>query len=379
MLLRIQKDESLRSYVERNLFVPNTVFDNEAAESFSRCNWNSTQLKLIAELLGWHGCYGFNKLLHHHTDYPWEVVLKSRFNYSYSDDAYLSKQRNFDSLSTVRAYCPVCAKEDKQSLGYSYWRRIHPDVQVCAKHNVVLLKTCQFCHRPFARGGHAVSVMWGGCAGRHLGEAQPVVNVDLGALRLAQFFDKVCRAGDHIYIDTAAAVIEERLVDHVADPAALGELEDVSGFRRYIERSRINDPSVSWRYYALAKKIIELALSLYESFDDFLHDCHQLEPNAPGISSFWDTYCYFGSNTQIFSREIYELGVAEWSWPAFEYLSLDPTYRNSFPMVWSPESNLCCIPSDMPPIRNPYDAPCPGVRRLTRDEFVAMTEPPNRG
>jgi hypothetical protein len=162
MLLRIQKDESLRSYVERNLFVPNTILDNDAAESFSCCNWNSSQVKLVADLLGWHGCYGFNKLLHQHTAYSWKVVLKSRFNYSYSGDAYLNTQENFDSLSKVRAYCPVCAKEDKQNLGYSYWRRIHPDVQVCAKHNVVLLTTCQFCNRPFARGGHTVSVMWSG-------------------------------------------------------------------------------------------------------------------------------------------------------------------------------------------------------------------------
>jgi hypothetical protein len=206
-----------------------------------------------------------------------------------------------------------------------------------------------------------------------------VVNRDLGALRLAQFFDQVCRTDDHIYIDTAAAIIEGKLVNYVANPAALGELEDVSGFGHYITRSRINDPCVPWKYYALTKKIIELALSLYESFDDFKHDCHQLEPNAPSIRSFWDTYCCFSSNTQIFVREIYELGVAEWLWPAFEHLSRDPTYRNSFPMVWNPESDLCCIPSNMHPSRNHYDAPCPGVRRLTRDELVVMTEMPTQG
>jgi hypothetical protein len=380
MLLRIQKDESLRSYVERNLFVLNTFLDNDAAEIFSRCNWSSSQVKLIADLLGWHGCYGFNKLLHQHTAHPWKVALKSRFNHSYSDDAYLTKQENFDSLSKVRAYCPVCAKEDKKNLGYSYWRRLHPDVQVCAKHNVVLLTTCQFCNRPFARGGHAVSVMWAGCAGRHLGEAQPLVNVDLSALRLAQFFDELCRVDEHIYIDTAAAVIEERIIkNYESNHGALGELESLTEFRCYIERWRLNDPCVSWKYYSLSNKLIKLAISLYESFDEFLHDCHKLQPNAPSISYFWDTYCCFSSYTQNFVREVYELGVAEWSWPAFVHLSRNLPHRNSFPMMWSSESDLCCIQSDKHPPRNHYDAPYPRVRRLTQDELVAMTEMPIAG
>ncbi|WP_372490331.1 hypothetical protein [Pseudomonas sp. WHRI 8519] len=33
----------------------------------------------------------------------------------------------------------MCVSEDIRSLGYSYWRRFHPHVTICVKHNVDLL------------------------------------------------------------------------------------------------------------------------------------------------------------------------------------------------------------------------------------------------
>jgi hypothetical protein len=235
--------------------------------------------------------------------------------------------------------------------------------------------TCQFCDRPFARGGHAVSVMWAGCSGRHLGEARPVKNLDRGALRLAQFFDKLCRANHHIYIDTAAAVIEQKLINNpAANLVPQEELVDVTGFQHYIQRCRLNDPCMLWRYYALSTELIKIAVSLYEDFDDFLDDCQQLEPDAPGISQFWDTYCVYSSTTQNFVREIYELGVAEWSWPAFEHLNDSPSLKKPFPSISRPEGELCCTPSDTYLPHFDYQDPHPGVRSLTSTQMVAMTE-----
>ncbi|WP_409373327.1 TniQ family protein [Pseudomonas baltica] len=144
MLLRIQKNESLRSFVERSRFIPNAGLRDEAFKALSDWNWNSYHVKLIAKLLGWDGCYGFNKLLHGHTIYPWQSVLKSRFNQSYSDHEYISNRTVFAALSAERSYCPVCARDDELQLGYSYWRRTFPGVRVCAKHNVLLLSACQY-------------------------------------------------------------------------------------------------------------------------------------------------------------------------------------------------------------------------------------------
>lgn len=93
MLLRIQPDESLRSYVERNLFLQR---DSPALEifrtpEFRYCRWHSKQVIPIANMFGWHGCYGFNKLVHSHTNYPVHGVLKSNSSFSYSASEFVSK------------------------------------------------------------------------------------------------------------------------------------------------------------------------------------------------------------------------------------------------------------------------------------------------
>lgn len=375
MLLRIQKNESLRSYVERNIFVPNTSIDSQVFQSLSRWDWHSSEVKIIAKLLGWHGCYGFNKLLHGHTIYPWESLLKSRLNHSYSGHVYISDYQRFDSLSAVRSYCPICAKEDKLQLGYSYWRRIFPEVKVCAKHNVLLLTACEFCDKPFARSGHAVSVMWGGCSGRHLWEAQPVENLDPSALRLAQFFDDLCQADHHIYIDTAAVVLEARLIEKATNyPTAPLENGALAEFQRYIENSGLYDVIDSWAYHSLSSELIELAASFYGTFFEFAADCHKLEANAPSINYFWDTYCCFGQCSEHFIKENYRLGVAEWSWPAFEDLSRDPFVRDHSLLSWSPGRYSCCNPSETHPGGvHPAYASLPGVPRLRQDEMLAIS------
>lgn len=376
MLLRIQQNESLRSYVERNLFVPNIGLNCEVLQSLSHWDWDSSHVKLIAKLLGWHGCYGFNKLLHEHTIYPLKSVLKSKFNHSYSNNEYNLGFTQFGSSSEVRSYCPLCTREDKLQLGYSYWRRIFPEIKVCAKHNVVLLTACQFCDKPFGKRGHAGSVMWSGCSGRHLEEAQPVENLDPSALRLAQFFEDLCQADHHIHIDTAALVIEKKLMNKIGDnPNAPLEKQTESEFRRYIEKSEMHDEIVMWPYQSFSTELFGFVTSIYETFVEFAADCHKLESNAPTINSFWDAYCCFGQPTQHFIREDYRLGVAEWSWPGFQDLSRDLFLRENSLLMWSAGKYLCCIPPDAhSSIDNLFYAPHPKVPRLTQDELLAMTE-----
>lgn len=378
MLLRIQKNESLRSYVERNLFVLHTSLDSEIFESLSHCDYDNSQVKVIANLLGWHGCYGFNKLLHAYTTYPWQAVLKSRFNHSYSNNEYICNFTKFDSLSAMKSYCPVCAKEDRIQLGYSYWRRILPEVKVCAKHNVVLLTACQFCDKPFAKGGHAASVMWSGCAGRHLGEAEPVVSVNPSAFRLAQFFDELCEADHHIYLDTAVAVLEERLIKKVAEnPTDFLQNGALEKFQCYIENYRTNDVIHWWIYNSFSRELVSFATSLFETFDEFSAECRKLEPNTPSIDFFWDTYCCVGQGTEHFVKEYYYLGVAEWSWPAFEDLSCDPFLRTHSIMGYGTGGYHCCIPLDAHTSGDyPAHAPLPRVPRLSQEELLAMSQWP---
>lgn len=134
MLLRIQPDESLRSFVERNLFLQRHTHAVEifGAPEFRYRRWRNKQVITIAKLLGWDNCYGFNKLLHSHTDYTVHGVFKAKDGHSYSANEFGLGFFCFDDFSKTRSYCPMCAKEDLCVRGYSYWRRNHPLVVVCA-------------------------------------------------------------------------------------------------------------------------------------------------------------------------------------------------------------------------------------------------------
>lgn len=346
MLLRIQKDESLRSYVERNRFLPGTNLEINTSKTLSHCHWGSSAVRKIAKTLGWLGCYGFNKLLHEHTESPSRYVFKSKFDYSYSGSDYLDSHY-IDSLKNHRSYCPLCAREDKIKLGYSYWRRIHSDVSVCPKHNVTLLTVCQFCDKPFARGGHAINVMWTGCGGRDLGAAQPAPNTDLMALRQAKFFDEICSLEHHIYVETATAVLEAKINKLVADerPELLTN-RSFESFRRYIDLRKERSDYQIRRFYDRGDSLFTLAATVYETFGEFLGDCLTLEPNPPHINSFWDTYYWYLPYAEHFIQEDYSQGVAIWSWPHLENLIRDPYFADMVREKRTPRHYQCCSPAD---------------------------------
>ncbi len=346
MLLRIQKDESLRSYVERNRFLPGTNLEINTSKVLSHCHLDGSAVKKIASILGWQGCYGFNKLLHEHTKSPSLYVFKSKFDYSYSGSDYLTGNY-IDSLTNHRPYCPACTREDKIKLGYSYWRRIHSNVSVCPKHNVKLVTVCEFCDRPFARGGHAVNVMWTGCGGRDLGEAQPVPNIDPLALRLAKFFDEICALEHHIYVETATAVFEAKINKLTSDERfELSIKRQLEPFRRYIDlRKKYGDYQVR-NVYDRWDSLFVLAATLYETFGEFLNDCLMLEPNPPSIKSFWGTYCWEFTYAEHFIQEDYSQGVAIWSWPHLENLIHDPYFAYLARQKRKPRHYWCCNPAD---------------------------------
>lgn len=379
MLLRIQKDESLRSYVERNRFLPGTNLEINTSKILSHCHWDSSAVIKIANVLGWQGCYGFNKFLHAHTQSPWRYVFKSKFDYSYSDFAYLSSTNYLDSLTNHRPYCPVCAKEDKIKLGYSYWRRIHREVRVCPKHNVVLLTVCQFCDKPFARGGHAVNVMWTGCAGRHLGEAQPVPNTDPIALRQANFFAELCMLEHHIYIETATVVLEKKIKNIIADgKAELPNNQLFESFGRYIDLRDKSGDYKARRIYTRTDNLLALAAAVYDTFGEFLGDCLTLEPNPPNIDSFWDTYCWPSPYADNFVQENYCQGVAIWSWPHFENWKRQPYFTDQVPQKRDKRHYWCCNSPDSHligylPERYRYPVIPPAVPRVTTAEVVSTT------
>ncbi|MCE0962194.1 hypothetical protein [Pseudomonas putida] len=314
MLLRIQPDESLRSYVERNLYLQfrNSDLDILKSADLRYYSWSNRQIKLLASIMGWHGCYGFNKLVHLHTDYPFRNVFKPTKLLAYSGTEFVSGRYCFDSLATTRTYCPLCVSEDIKSLGYSYWRRFHPHITVCAKHNVDLLSSCEFCEQPFSRDGHSIQVMWSGCAGRSLGSAEPVANKDPFALRLAKFYEKICFLEHYLILETVLLILESKFKTIDNESVDLGlrkcvdefladrELREHDGHGFIIHENRVFD-------------LLDLITLAYESFEEFLGDYLSLDPDPAPIESCWSTYRIRYDYFDHYIEEDYRHGVALWS------------------------------------------------------------------
>lgn len=310
MLLRIQPDESLRSYVERNLYLDLKNPELDILKGLYCVHWDGWVVNSIADLLGWRGCYGYNKLLHLHTSFPFSSVLKTKRNLSYSGTSFIYYQY-IDSLTNTRSYCPLCVQEDIQRIGYSYWRRLHPLITVCAKHDVKLLTWCQFCDKPFSRDGHHGRVMWEGCAGRSLGDAEPMVNEDPRALRLAQFFEKICSIEHHLPAETALLLFTEKLKSIDCSVLDKKLRQDLNSIALEIESSghKSSEYTVpSGRTYAL----LELVSIVYGSFAQFLNDLLGLEPTRLPIDSCWSTYIVRSGGFNHFVEEDYRLGSSSW-------------------------------------------------------------------
>lgn len=316
MQLRIQPDESLRSYVERNLFLhlKTPTLNVFRVPELRYCFWKSRQVKTIANIFGWHGSYGFNKLVHLHTDFPIRGVLKSNKRLSYSESEFLLESYTFDDLTRNRSYCPLCVQEDIHALGYSYWRRAHSIVTVCAVHNVKLISHCQFCAKPFSLNGHAVNVMWSGCAGRCLGDAEPTMNTDPVELRLAQFFKKLCTLQYHISAETALRVIEEILKEGI-------DGKDFEwDFRGVFPKINLSvEKFYEHRAFKFLVKpnhldlLFELLAVVYEKFEIFLGDYLRHESDPEPIDSYWSSYRISPYGSEQYIEENYCLGVGVWT------------------------------------------------------------------
>jgi len=222
--------------------------------------------------------------------------------------------------------------------------------------------------------------MWRGCEGRHLGEAMPVPNADPLALRTTNFFDGLCLAKRHINDDTAMAVLGDRLTNKIAEGnTQLLESDLVKEFKLYLEFIEKDGTYLSRRREISRHRLVELAVLLYNSFDEFAHDCDMLEPNSPSIDFFWDTYCFPNLGSKNFIKEDYRLGVAEWSWPHFEEWKSDPIWDDYVRTSKKPRHYRCCNPADShlvgyQPTVSWSRQSAPAVPRLTERELEAMTK-----
>ncbi|WAB98061.1 TniQ family protein [Pseudomonas putida] len=293
MLLRIQPDESLRSYVDRNLLVNFMDWRVDRLRWLAEGEITHQAVKVIASTMGWEGCYGFNRLLHEHTQLPLQFVIRDTRDVSYSRTAYL-KPRTAITNSDSHAYCPECVRQDVKDLGFSYWRRNFPDhVSVCATHNVVLLSTCPYCDQPFSSKGHNLDVMWRKCSGRHLGDAESVMNLDEDALKHARFVEALCAYEFSISIHSAVAILSDKLrslkkLTKRMKSERKAMIDFLDRISINLEEKGFDSPVINSEF--LPEEILKIVVYAYETFDRFVVDLYEHDKDLIPIESLWRNY-----------------------------------------------------------------------------------------
>ncbi len=320
MLLRIQVEESLLSFIARNKFLNWNDTEVNALDRLTRTAVYSSDVKIIAAGMGWFGCYGFNRLLYHHTFYPRRSIFKESQDISYSHKEYHSQCLLLESNQICPVFCPECVKEDLKVLGFSYWRRsLRSDINVCVKHNVYLVNNCPFCGRPFNYKGHGLDVMWKGCSGHHLGEVIPVKNEDYSVINKAKFLRDIFDFGFVVPIEPVVLAVNEQLLtlNSTSGEISHGVEDDLSCRIKLAAKIIVKNSSENYGHLLgeYSDLIFDSVLFLFESFNQFLQDVGAYKCELRPVTSLWSTYRAGGSESAQYVEEDYDLGIAHWSCP----------------------------------------------------------------
>lgn len=316
MLLQIQPDESLSSYVRRNLYINRYDSCQEVFKALAkRPSFWSAEVNTIASTMGWPGCHGFNRLIHNHTLLAATCVIKHDQDFSYSQNQYATEGSRYSDWNA--SFCPDCVKEDLANLGFSYWSRFcSPSVKVCYKHNVVLLCNCPYCGKPFSRKGHTLDVMWQKCNGRSLADTPSTPNYDLTALQQAIVLHGICSSRHHISDMAALRVLRDKaasLIPTLTEDLATkmqSKLRNLDSSLGLLTWYRSNNIANQMEYYN--RNIINSISTIYERFEDFLMDLRSQEFDIRPVDLLWATYQAGGVESAHFVEEDYLQGIGRW-------------------------------------------------------------------
>lgn len=309
MILKIQNDEALDSYVSRNIIVfPEYRLENNPLKidlrRSSPSSWSTRKIKLLASAIGWEGCFGFNKIVHNHTTYFKEVFIKKATDKAYSGNFFsndLECNLHWYASCKETGVCVECLKNDIATKGYAYWRRSHQsNVEVCAVHNLILLRSCQFCELPFSiiGKGHFFSTFWHGCrCGESILGSQPILNISEYALKKAKLYCDIYNYEYFVDEGSAYKAIKNRLSrDGLSVWPSSREIYEHYGHNVSECWSRedfIRDFewfSKQGEYIFSVGFLINLIILLFEDFQDFVAYLDEVSEAKRNIMNTWNTY-----------------------------------------------------------------------------------------
>lgn len=350
--LQIQPEESIRSYVERALFLSSDSHSVDDIRKFrSKVRFFKSDLKEISAYLGWNGSYGFDRLICLHTPLAMNYVVKNSQDVSYSRKHYPFIGEPY-SEKTV-SYCPQCAKEDLVNLGFSYWRRAYSlpiNEAVCHKHNTLLLTHCPFCKVSLSDPKHCLDALWRGCDGRYLWEVEPLMNSDDVEFQRARFNHAFCTSIHHISAEAALGAVRRKV--RSAMPEVVTPWHDIYWLEKDLEvaADRMRDQAVDndaahvESSLALITKTIFLH---YENIDEFTRDIG-VHGFSRLIHKGWGTYLAMGNESAWYVTEDYRTGIAVFSCPYPCDKSMRLYSQSGFRDVDELYHYNCCTQNDAP-------------------------------
>jgi len=235
-------------------------------------------IALIADVLGRSDTYGFNLLLHDHTSYSQVAVFPDSSQDSYTRRNYQACITRFETESQLPGICIDCVKEDIDSLGFPYWRRDHRYVEVCAKHNTILLRKCPVCEKDVRRHslGYGHDLLWRGCKGRYIHQYESKKNQDEGQLLFSRIFAEIGESKFAVDLECVLA----HLANEAKKLATVGliseeKLTDIS-WKLYGSR-RISDTDTNYRPDVMYSwGIINAIATVYGSFAGLLDSLRKI-------------------------------------------------------------------------------------------------------
>lgn len=305
MLLKIQSDEALDSYLTRTFHIfpeyRKTINPLKIKLTSSSSFWQNQELKLLAQALGWDGCVGYNKLLHYHTDYFESAYIKHSKDKAYSQNFFTSDHSPLMYREEVRL-CLECVTSDISKLGFAYWRRSHQSCnEVCGIHNVILSRCCQFCQRIFSiKGkGHFFDILWQGCiCGKSVVDGNVIYNEDELSLKKAKLYLDIYKYDYHVDSFVAYETIVSRFMqDGYSSWSTIKSIDEYYRHRLAIDMRADMIKNLDWFFTAghglfniNQRLIINIIFMLFEDFDEFVSCMLEVSNIRVPISFTWRGY-----------------------------------------------------------------------------------------
>lgn len=317
MLLRLQPEESIQSFIARNIYIGCGAGNVQFLQRIYNSQINTGMIKALASILGWKGCEGFNKLLHYHTDYSVWAVFQDLSDHSYSGKNYILNTRSLGFQGGSIGFCPNCYLEDIRNLGYAYWRRLHSNgARVCSRHNVVLITNCPFCDKEFSHHNHDARVMWSGCGGRYFHECIAQKNSDVLGFRRAQFSELITNAKFQLCEQTSMNFLCSMLASSGLPFIVRADASTTPADIVIAELSRhrkLGSGKYSSNGYSTLP--FDVLVNIYSRFECFIKDLARVGCEFRDVSFGWATYRAGGFESPNFVRENCRFGVGEWFCP----------------------------------------------------------------